>query len=68
MAFFRVRALKKQITQLEVRFSANLNNDMSAVVFSAQDLDGVPAEALATFARTGDGLYRVTTKYRITSR
>ncbi len=59
----RVRALKKQITQLEVRFSANLNNDMSAVVFSAQDLDGVPAEALATFARTGDGLYRVTTKY-----
>ena len=59
----RVRALKEQITELEVRFSANLNNDTSAVVFSAKELDGVPAEALATFARTGDGLYRVTTKY-----
>jgi len=58
-----VRAKKEQLTQLEVEFTANLNNDTSSVEFSAADLDGVPKEALATFARTESGLFRVTTKY-----
>ena len=58
-----VRSLKEQLTKLEVEFTANLNNDTSSVMFSAAELDGVPKEALATFARTDDGLYRVTTKY-----
>ncbi len=58
-----VRSLKEQLTKLEVEFTANLNNDTSSVLFSAAELDGVPREALATFARTDDGLYRVTTKY-----
>jgi len=58
-----VRAKKEQITKLEVEFTANLNNDTSALEFSATELDGVPREALATFARTDGGLYRVTTKY-----
>ena len=59
----RVRALKEQITGLEVKFSANLNNDTTTLAFSADELDGVPQEVLATFARTGNGRYRVTTKY-----
>ena len=58
-----VRAAKEQITKLEVEFTANLNNDTTALAFSAEELDGVPKEALATFARTDDGQYRVTTKY-----
>lgn len=58
-----VRAKKEQITKLEVEFTANLNNDTSAVECSAVELEGVPDEVLATFARTNDGLYRVTTKY-----
>ena len=41
-SLLRVRALKEQITQLEVRFSANLNNDTSAVVFSAQETRRCP--------------------------
>jgi len=59
----RVRALKEQITELEVRFTANLNNDTTMLEFSAEELEGVPREVLATFARTADGKYRVTTKY-----
>jgi thimet oligopeptidase len=59
----RVRALKERITELEVKFTANLNNDTTALVFSAGDLDGVPPEVLATFTRTDHGQYRVTTKY-----
>jgi len=58
-----VRAKKEQITKLEVAFTANLNNDTSSVEFTAAELDGVPDEVLATFARTKDGVYRVTTKY-----
>jgi len=58
-----VRALKEQLTKLEVEFTANLNNDTSSLDLSEAELDGVPKEALATFARTESGLYRVTTKY-----
>ncbi len=58
-----VRSLKEQLTKLEVEFTANLNNDTSSLDFSAAELDGVPKEALATFARTESGLFRVTTKY-----
>ncbi|MFA6363045.1 M3 family metallopeptidase [Methanoregula sp.] len=58
-----VRAKKEQLTKLEVEFTANLNNDTSSLDFSAAELDGVPKEALATFARTESGLFRVTTKY-----
>ena len=59
----RVRALKEQITGFEVKFSANLNNDTTTLEFSADELAGVPHEVLATFARTTNGRYRVTTKY-----
>ncbi|MGB8218850.1 MAG: M3 family metallopeptidase [Methanoregula sp.] len=58
-----VRAKKEQLTKLEVEFTANLNNDTSSVDFSAAELDGVPKEALATFAQTDSGLFRITTKY-----
>ncbi|MFA5221694.1 MAG: M3 family metallopeptidase [Methanoregula sp.] len=58
-----VRALKENLTRLEVQFSANLNNDNTTLTFSAGDLVGVPPEALATFKKTGTGTYLVTTKY-----
>ncbi|MFA5331277.1 MAG: M3 family metallopeptidase [Methanoregula sp.] len=58
-----VRAKKEKLTQLEVAFTANLNNDTTTLEFSREELDGVPEEVLATFTRTDDGRYRVTTKY-----
>ena len=58
-----VRSLKEHLTKLEVEFTANLNNDTTTIEFSAAELDGVPKEALATFAQTAGGRYRVTTKY-----
>jgi len=59
----RVRKFKEEITGLEVRFTANLNNDTSAIDFSKEELDGVPEDVLATFSQGGDGRYHVTTKY-----
>lgn len=59
----KVRALKENLTRLEVRFSSNLNNDNTTLAFSAADLEGVPAEALATFQKAENGTFLVTTKY-----
>jgi len=59
----RVRAYKQEITELEVRFTANLNNDTSAIDFSKEELDGVPEDVLATFSQGDDGKFHVTTKY-----
>jgi Zn-dependent oligopeptidases len=59
----RVRKYKEEITELEVRFTANLNNDTSAIDFSKEELDGVPEDVLATFSQSSDGRYHVTTKY-----
>jgi len=59
----KVRAAKEQLTVLENQFSTNLNNDNTTLEYTGSELAGVPAEALATFKKTGAGTYIVTTKY-----
>ncbi len=59
----KVREAKEQLTVLENQFSTNLNTDNTTLEFTAAELAGVPAEALATFSKTGTGTYIVTTKY-----
>jgi len=57
----KVRELRAELNGLETRFTTNLNTDTTALVFSAEDLAGVPAESLAGFSRAGNGSYLVTT-------
>ncbi|MDD4136849.1 MAG: peptidase, partial [Methanoregula sp.] len=59
----QVREMKTRLSRLEIQFSSNLNNDSTTLEFSADELAGVPATALATFSRTGTGTFLVTTKY-----
>ncbi|MDD1704148.1 MAG: Zn-dependent oligopeptidase [Methanoregula sp.] len=59
----KVRAAKERLTLLESEFSTNLNNEKTTIVLTQEELAGVPAEALATFTKTGAGTYIVTTKY-----
>jgi thimet oligopeptidase len=59
----RVRAMKTNLSVLESQYSANLNQDNSTVIFTAAELDGVPAASLATFTPVSPGSYSVTTKY-----
>lgn len=59
----KVRQMNNELSVLESRFSANLNNDDSVLAFTEAELAGVPAETIAAFARNPDGSVRVTTKY-----
>ena len=58
-----VRDWKSNLTRMETRFSSNLNNDNSSLEYRADELEGVPGEALATIAMTKNRTYLVTTKY-----
>jgi thimet oligopeptidase len=57
-----VKALKSELSTLESKFSSNLNTDTSSVTFTAEELEGVPATALARLKKLEDGKYQVTTK------
>jgi thimet oligopeptidase len=59
----KVRQMNNELSVLESRFSANLNNDDSALSFTEAELAGVPGETIAAFAKNPDGTRRVTTKY-----
>lgn len=54
--------LKKQLTEIETKFSTNLNQDKSSVVFTAEELDGAPASFLGRLKKTEDDKFIVTTK------
>ena len=58
----RVRAMKANLTGLEVQYLANLNNDNTTLEFTAEELSGLSAEKLASFSRTPQGTYIVTMK------
>jgi thimet oligopeptidase len=58
----RVRAMKADLTGLEVRYMANLNNDNTMLELTADELTGLSAEKLASFTRTQQGTYLVTMK------
>ena len=59
----KVRQMNDELSGFESRFSANLNNDNTSLVFTEAELAGVPAASLASFEKTPQGTYRVTTKY-----
>nr|WP_321507494.1 M3 family metallopeptidase [uncultured Methanoregula sp.] len=56
----RVTQMKKNLSQLETRYSANLQNDNTTLAFTAGELEGVPAASLSAFTREPGGKYRVT--------
>ena len=58
-----VREMKTALSGLETRYSANLNNDTTTLVFTADELEGIPAPTLATFQTIPNGTYQVTLKY-----
>jgi thimet oligopeptidase len=58
----KVKALKKQIADLETQFSANLNNDTSFVEFTEKELEGCPLSFLNRLKKSKDGKFIVTTK------
>lgn len=57
-----LKKLNQELSSLTTTFSANLNNDTTSVLFTAEELAGVPAEILIELTRSPEGLYKVTTK------
>lgn len=63
-----VKERMKTLTELEAKFSKNLNEDNTTVEFSAAELKGVPDSVLARLKKTEDGKrYIVTTNAAIYS-
>ncbi len=59
----RVIGMKNRIAALEAEYNANLNSDDTTLLFSEEELRGLPPSALAGFGRTETGDYIVTTSY-----
>lgn len=55
-----VREKLQEISRLETRYAANLNNDNTTLVFTREELAGVPDDVLDSFEQTPDGSYIVT--------
>lgn len=59
----KVKAIKKQITKLEIDFGKNLNEETSSHHFDRKDLEGVPEDILNSLSETEDGKLILTLKY-----
>ncbi len=57
-----VRDLKGQLSAKETQFSTNLNTDKTHVLFSVDELEGVPADYIADLKRDASGQVVVNTK------
>ncbi len=55
--------MKNRIASLETEYTANLNSDTTTLLFSEEELRGLPPSALGGFTRTETGAYIVTTSY-----
>lgn len=58
----KYKTLKDRLSQLAVDFGQNLNNDVSSILLSEQELKGVKSDFLARLKKDAKGSYIVTTK------
>lgn len=58
----QLKALKQDLSTLQTKFSANLNNDVSTLTLKPEELDGCSEAFLARLKKTAAGEYVVTTK------
>src|SRR5690606_4208767 len=59
----RVRALTAEITQLGQEFLTNIRNDNRQVELTVNDLDGLPADYIASRKIDAQGKLQLTTNY-----
>jgi thimet oligopeptidase len=58
----KVRDLKSQLSTLESQYSKNLNTDLTTVTFTADELDGLPADYLASLKKDAAGNFVVSAR------